>query len=45
MKLPDGGAPAGAGRDRKFRRAAYAGLMTSPSGVLGNPSLAKPNLA
>lgn len=45
MQLPDKGANAGAGKDpSKFRRAVLAGLLTSPQGVLGSPTVAKPTL-
>ena len=44
-KLPDAGAPTDATNNRdKFRRAIMAGLVTSPQGVLGSPSVSKPTL-
>jgi hypothetical protein len=44
MKLPDQGSK-GAGADpSRFRRALMAGLVTSPNGVLGSPSVTKPTL-
>ena len=43
-KLPDQGSK-GAGNDTsRFRRALMAGLVTSPSGVLGSPATMKPTL-
>lgn len=43
-KLPDAGAPATATNNNRFRRALMAGLITSPQGVLGSPTIAKPTL-
>jgi len=43
VKLPDQGAPIS--KDASFRRRAImAGIMTSPQGVLGNPTVSKPTL-
>jgi hypothetical protein len=44
VKLPDNGAPAGASTYGSRRRAILAGLITSPQGLLGSPSVAKPTL-
>jgi len=44
VKLPDQGATASASDGNRFRRAMMAGLMTSPQGVLGSPTAAKPKL-
>jgi hypothetical protein len=44
VKLPDSGAPEGALDNGRRRRAILAGLITSPQGVLGAPSIAKPTL-
>jgi len=43
-KLPDQGAADNAGISSKFRRAILAGLITSPQGVLGSPTVSKPTL-
>lgn len=44
MRQPDSGAPVGNQDYRKMRRAIMAGMMTSPTGALGNPVTAKPTL-
>jgi len=44
VKLPDQGAKGDVGNTNKFRRAVLAGLLTSPQGVLGSPSVSKPTL-
>jgi hypothetical protein len=44
LKLPDNGAPADAAGSRRRRMAVLAGLITSPQGVLGSPSVASPSL-
>lgn len=44
VKLPDQGAKADAGNPNKFRRAMLAGMLTSPQGVLGSPTVSKPTL-
>lgn len=44
MKLPDSGAPQGSTDNNRRRRAIMAGLMTSPQGVLGSPSVGSPTL-
>lgn len=44
IKLPDQGANNAGNNSAKFRRAVMAGLLTSPQGVLGAPSTAKPTL-
>lgn len=43
MKLPDQGAGPVRG-SRRQRQAMLAGLMTSPQGVLGAPTVSKPTL-
>jgi len=44
IKLPDQGATGAGANSSKFRRAIMAGLLTSPQGVLGSPTVAKPTL-
>ncbi|AIT81228.1 hypothetical protein [Novosphingobium pentaromativorans] len=44
MKLPDNGAPEGSTDNSRRRRAIIAGLMTSPSGTVGSPSVGTPTL-
>lgn len=43
-KLPDAGAPTSASQTDRYRRAMMAGLVTSPQGVLGSPTITKPTL-
>lgn len=44
QKLPDAGSTANTTDQRRFRRAMMAGLVTSPAGVLGSPTVTKPTL-
>lgn len=44
MKLPDSGAPQGSTDNSRQRRAMLAGLMTSPQGTVGSPTVATPTL-
>jgi hypothetical protein len=44
VQLPDGGAPAQAGDPTTWRRAMMAGMMTTPTGVLGAPNVGKTTL-
>lgn len=44
MKLPDNGAPEGSTNNTRQRRAIIAGLMTSPQGTVGSPTVGTPTL-
>ncbi|MFD2402946.1 hypothetical protein [Novosphingobium soli] len=44
MKLPDNGAPEGSTQNNRQRRAIIAGLMTSPQGTVGSPTVGTPTL-
>lgn len=44
VKLPDQGAKGVSGDTSRFRRAVLAGMLTSPQGVLGSPTVSKPTL-
>lgn len=44
VQLPDQGAAPNTDRFKKMRRAVMAGMITPPSGALGNPNIAKPTL-
>lgn len=44
MKLPDNGAPDGSTTNNRQRRAVIAGLMTSPQGTVGSPTVGTPTL-
>ena len=44
VRLPDEGAAPNTDRFKKMRRAIMAGMITSPQGALGNPTVAKPSL-
>lgn len=43
-KLPDAGSTANNDTNAKARKAWLAGMITSPMGVLGSPSVTKPTL-
>jgi len=44
MKLPDQGAQNVGTDPSRLRRAMLAGMITSPQGVLGSPTVSKPTL-
>lgn len=44
VQLPDNGATPATTDNGSWRRAVLAGMVTSPQGVLGSPSVSKPTL-